>query len=267
MPHDTGSARRVHGSATSPAGRVLRSGVALGRRKVSLADPTRWVFNRMAASYDARPPYPEPLIDALCPYGPRVLELGAGIGHLAIPLAARGCELTAVEPAHAMLALLAQRAGTLPVRTVHAQAEALPMDGPFELALIADALHFLDAERTGLELRRVHVDTLAIVRVEPADTPYMRALMALLEASAPRRLRATRGNAAQIAALCGRKLLETQLFHDAHALDQDALARLLASISFVAPVLRGSQRAPFLARVAALGPALYARTFTLELYR
>ncbi|HEX5657538.1 MAG TPA: methyltransferase domain-containing protein [Polyangiales bacterium] len=237
--------------------------MALGRRKVSLSDPSRWVFNRMAALYDARPPYPDALIEALLPYGPRVLELGAGIGHLAIPLAQRGCQVTAVEPAQQMLAELVERAQGLSITALHAQAEVLPLDGPFELALLADALHFVDAERTGLELARVQASVLAIVRVEPAASPYMAALQALLDESAPRRLRATRGNAAQLTALAGRKLHGTQVFRDEHALDHEALVRLLGTISFVRPAISAS----FLERVRALGPALYARKLTLELYR
>jgi SAM-dependent methyltransferase len=240
--------------------------VALGRRKVSLADPSRWVFNRMAASYDARPPYPAALVDALAAYGPRVLELGAGIGHLAIPLAERGCQVTAVEPAREMLSRLERLAAGLPIRALHAQAEALLVDGPFELALIADALHFLDAERTGLELARVGIETLAIVRVEPAATPYMRALTALIDESAPRRLRATRGNASQVAALACRKLQATEVLTDEHALAPEALARLLASISFIGPALQEPLRTRFLERVHALGPPLYARKFTLDVY-
>jgi SAM-dependent methyltransferase len=241
--------------------------VALGRRKISLAEPERWVFNRMAAAYDARPPYPSALVDELAARGPRVLELGAGIGHLALPLAQRGCRVTAVEPAQEMLSRLEQRAQGLSILALHAQAEALPVDGPFELALIADALHFLDAEQTGQELARVRVDALAIVRVEPAASPYMSALMALIQRSAPRRLRATHGNAAQIAALAGRKLRDTQRFHDEHALDHAALTRLLSSISFVGPAMNDTRRTHFLAQVEALGPALYARTLTLDLYR
>ena len=62
------------------------------RRQVGLDDPTRWVFNRMADVYDARPAYPAALLDALVALAPgsRVLDLGAGTGKLALPLAARG---------------------------------------------------------------------------------------------------------------------------------------------------------------------------------
>ena len=79
--------------------------MSLGRRKVGLDDPTRWVFNRMADVYDARPAYPLGLIDALAELatGRLVGDLGAGIGHVALPLAQRGFDVIAIEPAQTML--------------------------------------------------------------------------------------------------------------------------------------------------------------------
>ncbi|MGC4025363.1 MAG: class I SAM-dependent methyltransferase [Mesorhizobium sp.] len=113
----------------------------------------------MAAVYDARPSYPGALVDAVAALaeGPRIANLGAGIGHLALPLAARGFELSAVEPARDMLTELerAARAQELRVDAVHASAEQLPFTaGHFDLVLIADALHFLDSELVGREIQR-----------------------------------------------------------------------------------------------------------------
>src|SRR5881394_2383331 len=98
--------------------------MSLGRRKVSLDQPSRWVFNRMAEFHAARPPYPAALVDALAdlagPVGSRVADLGAGVGHLALPLAARGFDVAAVEPAEAMLDALrkASRRGCFSLATV-----------------------------------------------------------------------------------------------------------------------------------------------------
>ncbi len=150
-----------------------RSAVSLGRRKVGLDDPTRWVFNRMADVYDARPAYPTALIEALADLaaGPRVGDLGAGIGHVALPLAERGFEIVAVEPAQAMLTRLRAEARKrrLKVRAIHAAAEAMPLDaGSLDLAVVADALHFLDAELIAKEIARVLAPrgALAIVSCE-----------------------------------------------------------------------------------------------------
>jgi ubiquinone/menaquinone biosynthesis C-methylase UbiE len=242
--------------------------MALGRRKVALADQARWVFNRMADVYDARPPYPPALIAQLARPGARVLDLAAGIGHVALPLAALGHEVTAVEPARAMLSRLERRAAeqSLTVRAVHAQAEALPFErAAFELVVIADALHFLDAERVGHEVARVLAPggTLAIVSVELADTPYMNALTALMREAAPRKPRHTAGALAQLSALVGATLQPSE-FTDEHPLARAELERLLATISFIGPAMNAERSAAFLARVAALGPASWSRRFTLH---
>src|SRR3954462_6399738 len=127
--------------------------MSLGRRKVGLEEQARWVFNRMAAFYSARPAYPAELLDALAelagPIGSRIGDIGAGVGHLALPLAERGYDVVTIEPAQAMLEQL--RAGAtrkgLAVRTLHAAAEALPVEpASLDLVVIADALHFLDTE-------------------------------------------------------------------------------------------------------------------------
>ena len=43
--------------------------MSLGRRKVGLEEQSRWVFNRMAGFYAARPAYPAELVDALADFG------------------------------------------------------------------------------------------------------------------------------------------------------------------------------------------------------
>src|SRR5436190_16865341 len=106
--------------------------MSLGRRKVSLDQTSRWVFNRMAEFYAARPPYPAALVDALAelagPVGSRVGDLGAGVGHLALPLAARGFDVVAIEAAQAMLEQLRAAAAErgLALRALHAAGEQVP---------------------------------------------------------------------------------------------------------------------------------------------
>src|SRR3954467_15154269 len=57
--------------------------------------------------------------------GPRVLDLGAGTGKLTATLAANGAEVTAVEPAPAMLTEL--RRTLRDVRALPGGAEAIPL--------------------------------------------------------------------------------------------------------------------------------------------
>ena len=89
----------------------------------------------MADVDDARPPYPADLVDAIAALarsrsgGPsRVVDIGAGIGHLALPLAQRGLEVVAIEPAASMLARLeaAAAAGTHHLRAFPAPPARLP---------------------------------------------------------------------------------------------------------------------------------------------
>lgn len=251
-----------------------KRGVSLGRRKVGLHEPTRWVFNRMADVYDARPPYPKGLIDALASladlHGRRIGDLGAGIGHVALPLAERGFDVTAVEPAQAMLGRLIEQARqqALPVHTVHATAEALPLaDASLDLVVVADALHFLDAELLGREIGRVLAPrgALAIVTCELAKTPFMRSLLELIHKAVPRRPRAIDKNLVQISALSGVRFSREAHFHDETVVDGETLERILRSISFIGPAMNPARFAAFRAHVHALpGPPAWARTFTLR---
>lgn len=245
----------------------------MGRRKVDIGDASAWVFNRMADVYDARPAYPRALVDELVRLagpGGRVLDVGAGIGHLALPLAERGLVVSAVEPAEAMLARLRMRAEErgLAISALHGAAESLPVAaGAFELGVVADAVHFLDAELTGLELGRVLAPggALALLTCELADTPFMRSVVNLMEASAPRRPRHVQRLIAQVAGCAGVALGEPQVFRDDVPVDPATLERIVRSISFIGPAMNAERFALFRERLHALpGPAVWARTFTLQ---
>jgi SAM-dependent methyltransferase len=248
--------------------------MSLGRRSVGLDDPSRWVFNRMADVYDARPPYPAALVDALAalagPPGSRVGDLGAGIGHLALPLAARGYDVAAFEPAFAMLARLraAADARGLALRSYQATAEALPLGrSSLDLALVADALHFLDAQLAGEELARVLArrGTLAVVTSGFGDTPYMRAVVALMEEAVPRRPRALARQLAQVSSLANVELGPERFFDDETPVDHPTLERILRSISFIGPAMNEARFTAFRARVHALpGAPAWARRFVLR---
>jgi SAM-dependent methyltransferase len=247
--------------------------MSLGRRKVRLNDASRWVFNRMADVYDARPPYPAALADALAglaPPGGRVADLGAGTGHLALPLAARGLEVTAVEPARDMLERLraAAAARALLVRAEHATAEATPIAArSIDLVVVADALHFIDAELVAGEIARIlrRGGALAVVTAALADTPYMRAVRAVIDDSVPRRPRALAQQLVHVSAMAEVPFARERVFHDETPVDHETLERILRSISFIGPAMHAGRFATFRRRIHALpGPALWARTFTLR---
>lgn len=246
--------------------------MALGRRKVRLEDQAAWVFNRMADVYPARPAYPAELIDALVDLAPgrRVLDLGAGIGHLSLPLAERGFDVIAVEPAQAMLEVLATRAQEreLRIRAVHATAESLPLDDKsFDLVIVADALHFLDVELAGREVARVLASGggLGLISCGLGDTPFMRGVVQLMEQAAPRRPRAMAGAVRQFLKMAGVEELPERTFGDETPVDSDTLERILRSISFIGPAMTPERFAEFSRRVRALpGPPLWARTFALR---
>jgi SAM-dependent methyltransferase len=248
--------------------------MSLGRRKVKLEDASRWVFNKMADVYDARPPYPVALVDALAalagPPGSRVADLGAGIGHLSLPLAARGCDVTAIEPAGAMLDRLRAEAAArgLRVNALHATAEDLPATtGSFDLVVVADALHFLDAQLVGEAIARTlkRGGALAIVTCVLGDTPYMRAVEEIIHGAVPRRPRPLTGNLVHVSASAGAPLVDEQRFCDETPVDHETLDRILRSISFIGPAMHAARFAAFRARVHALpAPPVWARTFTLR---
>lgn len=250
--------------------------MSLGRRKVRLEDASRWVFNRMADVYDARPPYPTALVDALAalaPPGARVADLGAGTGHVALPLAARGFDVTAVEPARDMLARLSAAAAErrLPVRAEHATAEATPLEArSIDLVVVADALHFIDAELVGREIARVlrRGGALAVVTAALGDTPYMRAVRAVIDDSVPRRPRALDQQLVHVSSQAEAPLGDERVFHDETPVARETLERILRSISFIGPAMHEGRFATFRRRVHAIpGPAVWARTFTLRVGR
>jgi len=245
-----------------------------GRRSVTLEDPERWIFNRMVRDYRSRPSYPEPLVDAIAALAPapgaRIVDLGAGLGHLAVPLARRGFCVRAFEPAIEMLEALrsdATRLG-LPVEGVHAAAESLPVDdGAVDLALIADAVHFIDAELAGQELRRVLATdaALAIVTVEPADTPFMSGVTSAVQDAAPRRPRDMAQAVVQLFALAGIPLSRRTVFEDSTPVDAERLLCILRSVSFIGPAMNSTRFTRFRGRVLSTpGPRVWSRTLTLH---
>jgi ubiquinone/menaquinone biosynthesis C-methylase UbiE len=218
----------------------------MGRRSVPLSDPRRWVFNRLAGDYVARPAYPDALVDALAALaggaGARVADLGAGTGHLALPLAARGLSVTALEPARAMLAALQARIGPgLDVVAVHGRAEATGLAAAsFDLVLVADAVQWVDAELAGREAARLlaPAGTLAVVEASFARTPFMDGIASLLRRANPKAGPRPAGAARQILAMAAPRVEPSvRAFRQDVPLTETGLRAFLRSLSFAGPAL------------------------------
>lgn len=219
----------------------------VSRRGLSVHDHARWVFNRLAADYAHRPGYPDALLARLVSLaggpGARVADLGAGTGHLAIPLARAGLRVHAVEPAQAMLDALERAAAgagvSAAVTPVHAAAEdtALPA-ASFELAVLADALQWVDPERCGREIARLLAPGGVFAVVEPrlAETPF---LTALAERIARANVKARRAKlpVELVCSLATGASPRVERFEHEVLLDDAALEAVLRSLSYVGPAL------------------------------
>lgn len=81
-----------------------------------------WDYTKLADAYLKRPDYSPAALEALfriacLKQGDKVCDIGAGVAHLTLPLAAYGCQVDAVEPNDAMRANGMQRTASL--ATVH----------------------------------------------------------------------------------------------------------------------------------------------------
>lgn len=233
----------------------------MSRRGASPSDPSRWVFNRLAADYRARPGYPPALVLRLLALaggpGARIADLGAGTGLLALPLARAGARVDAVEPARAMLDVLAGEARGLDVTPVHAAAEATGLAaGASDLVLLADALQWVDPERAGREIARLLAPggALAVVVPRLGATPFLDALAALLAEANPK----ARPAPPPVALLCGVAGLPPpaeERFEDEVLLEPDRLDAVLRSLSFSGPALGPARLAALLADARAVAAA------------
>lgn len=111
-------------------------------------------FNDVAALYHTqRVGYAAALFDDLQAIaglrpGDRVLEIGCGTGQATLGLAARGLDVTAIDPGPALVELARQRFADVPnVRFSLGSFEDWPLDPhPFRLVAAAQSWHWLDAD-------------------------------------------------------------------------------------------------------------------------
>lgn len=121
-----------------------------------------WDYSALARPYLKRPEYSEGGIDAMLalvrlpPQG-AICDIGAGVGHLTIPLARRGGRVTAVEPNDAMRALGVERTRDNPgVVWVAGTGEetGLPASA-FDFVTFGSSFNVVDRARGLAETRRL----------------------------------------------------------------------------------------------------------------
>lgn len=106
-------------------------------------------FGAAAEAYERyRLGYPDQLVDEVFRYAGRpldsALEVGAGTGKATALFAARGVEVTALEPDLEMARVLARTTRGLPVQVVVTTFEAFPVDRGFDLLYAAASWHWTD---------------------------------------------------------------------------------------------------------------------------
>jgi SAM-dependent methyltransferase len=248
----------------------------MGRRGVRIEDAERWVFNRLAGDYRARPGYPPELLDRLAELaggpGGAAVDLGAGTGLVALALASRGLQVVAVEPAEEMLRVV-QEAAEPRVLARHAAAEATGLAGrTADLAVLADALHWVDPGAVGLEVARVlrPGGVVAVVEAAPSPTPFMTGVIALVEAA---NFKARRSSSAAVRrehllrAAGASSPAVSERFQHSEPLAPARLDAVLRSLSLVGPAIGEAAVEHLLAEVRRLaesaGGAVWARDLTL----
>ena len=118
-------------------------------------------FNTDAVTYRrGRPPYPDAVFSLLrsrcgLQAGARVLEIGAGTGLATGPLLAAGATVVAVEPGASLAAVLAAEFGGERLQICASDFETADVTGPFDLAVAATALHWLDPNTSTQRIARL----------------------------------------------------------------------------------------------------------------
>lgn len=135
-----------------PAGRRSRQAQPRFRSTAQRARSAGAFVGSPRAYDDARPGYPDEVLDLLS--GRQVvLDVGAGTGKLAAPLARRGHRVLGLDPSAEMAGFLRGSAG---IPAVRARAEALPLaDASVDAAACAQTWHWLEHAAACRELDRV----------------------------------------------------------------------------------------------------------------
>ncbi|MGC1238318.1 MAG: class I SAM-dependent methyltransferase [Acidimicrobiales bacterium] len=127
-----------------------------------MARERRDVFGEAVEQYaNARPGYPEGLIDDVLAYGDPasdILEVGAGTGKATVAFAARGVALTCLEPDPRMAARLALECAAFSnVSIINSRFENWVAPTTYDVMIAAQSWHWVDrARRWDLAHRAVH---------------------------------------------------------------------------------------------------------------
>jgi SAM-dependent methyltransferase len=143
----------------------------------------------VAAAYRYRPPYPEDVFDRLEELivdEPRVvLDIGAGEGAIARPLAARVERVDAVDISAAMVDAGRERpGGDQPNLHWYVDAvETAELQGPYALVTAGASLHWMRGEETIARLAEVMTPNaqLAVITHGPRDVPWREDLVTVLK--------------------------------------------------------------------------------------
>jgi len=139
-----------------------------------------FTYPGVVQAYQHRPPYPTEVFDLLVGLisdEPRnVLDLGAGEGALARPLAGRVNQVDAVDPSTAMVDVGRLRpGGTAPnLRWILGTAENAELDGPYALVTAGASLHWMLPGPTMSRLAQVMASRAFLVVVDHGhrDVPW-----------------------------------------------------------------------------------------------
>ncbi len=122
---------------------------------------TEWDYTTLADAYLKRPDYSDAAIDAMLSIaglgGGKVCDVGAGVAHLTLMLAARGFDVTAVEPNDAMRANGIKRTASLPkVRWFEGTGEATGQAAKaFDLVTFGSSFNVCDRAQALVETARI----------------------------------------------------------------------------------------------------------------
>ncbi len=123
---------------------------------------TQWDYTTLANAYRERPEYAPDVLEKLFSIASlsqdsRICDIGAGVGHLTIPMASLGCAVVAIEPNDAMRANGMKRTQQFPnVTWVEAGGENTGQpDASFNLVSFGSSFNVLNRQAALAETHRI----------------------------------------------------------------------------------------------------------------